>query len=804
MRRTVLVSRQPVNSRGVRLGQADSREVRLGQADSRGVRLGQADSRGVRLGQADSRGVRLGQADSREVDHSGDYRFEEVFKGGYGETAMVDASGEPKVFDQPFMKEMLELEAAKQNAAEESRKVALFEIGSRERVERTESHIKAEHLVVKRRIAMLNRLIADPTNVLCFKGSPRPEHLRTAVKYRLLQRNDAGHLFQRQTQQAWQLSNSWEWPSVLAALERGSGAGGGLVDLVRDIQRTATNDQTTVQARLALLEALNKKPVFTMESDTLAGGARWGSPEINQAKPGWVFVSQGLEDGMQVTVSAASLDVNYCDEWHNPCINKYVQVHVANSSNTSLAALLAGSVASHEKNDHIMNTHRVTVVVVRGDMHHIFSLTPFATSDACTVTHISVQDRDGILDLPADPLDIHAGQLHYLKHTEVFCCVGSHRSSRFNEQELNYVHASRLAETHRSLAHSLPEVASLGLGGAHPLAKSARIAFTDWDVLVTTFRHAHGESGQAATLITLVNYPPYGARSHVASSGGRGSHHGRGERGPYMPQQAHARPKPETTWTRALPPGAMYFIPGLHNANHIDMNVRQYNIHLIDTSRDRVQTMDFQREGLRISREIHKAYDQVWQAHRTGGNYAKNIEFNHEIPPGSPEGTMTMGRTYWTLWTQYIQGWIYNSVRPGHPGVFDPPGNCYLYCKDPRIWSLILNGWDHQMIQAWVAYVQGRFHHDKDTVTLKEAPTSSVTPNAVLGAGDMIALPNPRLRRAVDSQVAASAAAPAVKQMVQQMNERIQVLQSRVDDKERRENRDYLMQMVLDKLSIKH
>jgi hypothetical protein len=58
----------------------------------------------------------------------------------------------------------------------------------------------------------------------------------------------------------------------------------------------------------------------------------------------------------------------------------------------------------------------------------------------------------------------------------------------------------------------------------------------------------------------------------------------------------------------------------------------------------------------------------------------------------------------------------------------------------------------------------------------------------------MIALPAGR---------GSSATAPVVTQLVQQMSKQIQVLQSRVDDKERRENRDCLMQMVLDKLSIR-
>ena len=762
MRRTVLVSPQPVLSTPGRGGSA-----------------------------------RLG---NREVEHQGDYRFEEVFKGSYGATAMVDPSGEPKTFDQPFMKEMLELEAAKQHAAEESRKVTLFESGTPERREQTESHVKAEHLVVRRRIALLNRLISEPTNVLCFKGEARPEHLRTAVKYRLLQRNDAGHLFQRQTQQAWHLSSSWEWPAVVAALQTGSEDGDSLVNLVRDVQRSATQDPTTVKALLALHEALDDKQhklSFTMESNTLVG-AHWGAPEINQAKPGRVFVAHGA--AVQVSVSAASLDVNYCDEWHNPCINKYVQVHVAESSNASLGALLGGGVASHERKEHIMNTHRVTVVVVKDAMHHVFTLTPFSSSDACTVTHISVHDQDGILALPSDPADISAApETQYRKHTDVYCCVGSHRSSRLNEQELNYVHAAQLLETHHSLRGHLPDAADLGLDGDSPLAKSARIAFTDWDVLISTFRNSprdDGDGGMAATLITLVNYPPYGARSHHPAGrsrppGGGGGRYHNSSRGPPREPQPFVRHKPETTWTRELAPGSMYFIPGLHNPHSVEMRIRQYNIHVIDHSPDRRQTHDFQQEGLRISREIHRLYDTVWQPGRTGGNYAKNIEFNHEIPPGSPPGTLNMGQTYWAMWTHFIHAWVHNAMRPGHAGGFDPPGGCYLYCKDPRIWSVILHGFDPRMVQAWIAFVQGRFHQDKDRLTLKEAPTP-LHNNDAAGLG-MIALPAGR---------SSSATAPAVTQLVQQMSKQIQVLQSRVDDKERRETRDCLMQMVLDKLSI--
>lgn len=736
-------------------------------------------------------GARLAAADTRQVTHDGDYRFESVFPGKYGATALIDSAGDPKSFKQPFMKEMLELEAAKQNAADESRKVALEEEGSDQRKIQAGVHVEAERLVVRRRVALINRLITEHHTPLCFKSHRSQPHslLDTAVRYRLLQSDGTHGLFQTQAQQAWLLdSTPWGWNDILTALQRGTQDSQGLTSLVKDIMQNAGKDPANIEARLALHQAL-KTPLQFSTEHTLES-THWGPPEINQTPPKVVFTAT-TQDNIQVNICAASLDVNHCDEWHNPCINKYVQVHVARFGDSLLRGIMNQTIPAHELVNNPTTTLRVTVIVIKENKHHVFNLTPFASLDSCIATHIEVSNqRGGILELPDDPAQIeeHEGNITQTNaSTEVYCCVGSHRSTRLNEQELNYVHAQALRAAHGMPHDNLPLPHELHHEGSRMAAKSARIAFTDWDVLVSSYRHTDGQG--ASTVITLVNYPPYATRHyyHTEAPG----HYNKASHNPRT-QGADGRPRKTTSWTRMLEPGEMYFIPGLRGTYDIEMGRRQYNIHLIDHSQSRRQTLEFQAEGLRISRKIHEIYDSVWQTNRQGGNYAKNIEHNHNAPYGV---TKTMGQEYWELWVEFIRGWILNALNP-QTLAFEPPDDCYLYCKNTTIWAQILRGWNEPMIISWTAYSQHRYHLDKDKLTLKEAPHMLNDDPASLG--DKITLP----ARARRTEVAQAPAASAVMgQAMQQLRDQIRVLEHKLNEKQRDENKGHFMKMILDKLN---
>ena len=416
------------------------------------------------------------------------------------------------------MREVIRLDEAKRSAA-----LAVTELADKEtedeRQDATTKAFKAELNVVKRRIDLLNRLLKQPSDTpkLCLeikKGSNT--HQQTAVQYKCFT-EDEGLLYPTQSPIAWPCLFAWtglhklcpppNYTSGSAVAEETQLA---LQTLVKLALMRPCKDIATTQLRKCSAEifpAGKTHPNMKFERMPMTDGdmqAHWQLPQTSHKSHHTYKASLGQH--LTIHVLWGTMEINYCDQWHNPLINAFVRNTV----------LHVGAEAIHApSDDESVNPsnfmHNFLKPVIRVQYHkdiHVLTLSPFAGPETCSVNHIHLSKGWGILQLHDKAVkDVGTPDEPKTHPMQYYHCVGSRPNTRFNEQELNYIHARGFLSAEIDVT-KLPDPDTLKLDTGRAKAKSARISFTDWDVLVSSYTGKR----EASTVITLINYPPHNMR----------------------------------------------------------------------------------------------------------------------------------------------------------------------------------------------------------------------------------------------------------------------------------------------------
>jgi hypothetical protein len=692
--------------------------------------------------------VHLGAAERKTVPSKGDYPFEEVFQGEFGDTALVDPNGYPKVYTQPIMKEVLELEEAKRAAVDATTKL-VTEKDPVLKLTLAGEQVRAEHQVVECRVAAMTRMLTEKHKCLCFTPIIKPKTAQTAFRYTQMEKtgNNDYEIFPVQSSINW-ASSTLDWTGLVGGMIGGLDTPPNIDDpsppptptqlqttllyAIKNIHSSAPRDSSTKTLRRTLNNNLKHPLKFKAQTENNEQGvaAHWDPSEPNVAKKEIVYsaVSRPPPNPLThnlpafVTVTLSPLDVNVCDQWHNPCINKYVQENVKETVTYAMETLSrqTGRYTS-ENPDRFLNTFIVNIMVSQATTVHVFTLSPFYSPDTCTVSSIMLNNDSsgGILRLPANIEQIKADPDMEWNATgcSPFYCIGSRKNTRLNEQELNYVHSCNLQVRNREFLDDpslLPNPHDLELVSTDPKAKSARISFIDWDILVSSFKLTTQE---VRTVITMVQYPPPGARytPDIPQSDASWVNPKASEFVPGGGQQRHTGQQPAgrtSSWDRPPKEGHMYFIPGLYLQTFTE---REWHVYMIDTEPTRTATMTLMREAKIIRDNIWSIYSTVWDT--TKPNMWK---YNIERNTTKPEGVALSIHSYYVAeWSKVLHTWVTSALAELDSGE-DNQTSGYLYCpKGRHIWQNLLNvsqNSDIHMAKAdidrWVEYSDGRYKQD--------------------------------------------------------------------------------------------
>ena len=476
--------------------------------------------------------TRLGAAGARSVlPSASDYRFEDVFEGQFGRAGFDGASGEPPVeFKDPVMREVIRLDEAKRGAALAVTELADKE-GEHDRRIATEKALQSELNVVRRRIELLNALLVDASMpALCIevdRGSKSRgrRNEQTSVQYKCFTKRN-GRMYPTQSPVAWPCPFAWSGLHKLCppdgyttGTEVEESTQSALQNLVKLAIMRPCKDMATTHLRHCCSEmypAGKPGPIFSrMTSPSSGVEAHWQLPQTSH-KSNHTYEAK-IEDakGQPITVRViwGTMEINYCDQWHNPLINAFVRnavLHVgADAIDTTSNP--PSDEADFDPLHYMYNFLKPVIRIEYGEDIHVLALSPFIGPETCSVNHIHLSRGHGILDLHDKSVQqVSTPERAETQRMQYYHCVGSRPNTRFNEQELNYIHARGFltAKEPRIDTESLPASDSLNLEDGIARAKSARISFTDWDVLVTSYAGAEN----ANTIITLINYPPHNLR----------------------------------------------------------------------------------------------------------------------------------------------------------------------------------------------------------------------------------------------------------------------------------------------------
>lgn len=751
------------------------------------------------------------------VPSANGYDFEDVFHDGFGRAGFEDDEHNIKRFDQPVMEEVAKLDEAKRAAA--AAVTALINVQSRfpaasqeepdpvEWKEPQEAALVAERVVVKCRVAMLNKLIADPLSNVAL-AMPKTTVINASVQYRHLREVD-NMVRPVQSVRAWRSFWPWSFSHDITNITGDSNTQQKLNDMIHYTLNRTMCDESTQDLRKISGYLVNESPTrlqltfrsFHCPRTRTTDGSKWQHSEsYNQGVIIHKTQSLNQYDGelIHVTVVVGALRINYCDQWHNPLINEFVQQ----------AVLIAAINNINQRNASLDNTVKITLILKHRKDTHVLDLAPAINPDTCCVKHLFVNDQTGILKLNdqniesmnlTDRADIKGPPFRW------YCCPGAHRNQRLNEYELNSLHASAFRmQTHNPLSPTqLQEVASQLADSDvseenELLAKSARISFTDYDVIVTSY--ALTDRNTCKTVITVVQYPP------------AGMHYVKQDNPLKQKQEVIIReivvhdtnqrgPKPKRDPFKDLPPeGTMQYVIWYSKDNDDEST---WPIYLIDRSQNRTRTAELMQYGKETNREIWNAFKDTGKWVSSGTRQmVENIKTN--LNPGNTGETVR--EIYRRKWGEYINQFITDLL--GQTGHF-PHGHekSYLYCKkDSAVWDDFGTTLGRDTIRRYKAFIEKEIQHDHqnktvDVESLREQIPSS-TP-ADFSARLLGANPAPPGTIAIPGGARQQSTTPAaVLALIQQMKERISALEEARTDESRAEgNTEHLLRQVLSTLT---
>ena len=720
--------------------------------------------------------------------------------------------------DDPVTGVVLALENAKRRAADASARASL---GDKQRDEALESEIE----VVRCRLNVLGEFIhpkhaggsQDPH--LCLPVNSTTHEPCASVLYRRLHATGAA-LHAVQAPIAWKTSTLIHW-GRLEALNPKDGNPDSevpnnlLCQLVADAVITATRDESTAKLReLHWKHNALRTGLFFKRAERGQGleAGHWQAPEPCRHSVEVLYRAQSKEkvDGEHVLVDVlwGTLLMNHCEPWHNPNINTYVQK----------AILKAGEHGEHRTEGDPRCFVRPVIRITHAKEIHVLILAPFRKPDSCTVQHIHICDdgyHAGILNNHSSPT------VEYVESMQCYHCVGTRPNARFNEQELNYIH-SRAWEPHKAVLVQ-PDMPS----GKAWNAKSARISFADWDILVTTYttkkneggqeeggdghymaptrgddgkkgyRYVHNASG-TRTVITLFNYPPQGMRYTKDALDANSPAFGQRRPITTSNRRRYAAPRRQEGASTIYLPGGVeqrnvdltaepfyvtWFSKDTEEPNHIN-ETRIYFLEILE----RGWATNYARHVFKqVRTAIGARFRDHWledPMHNGGGRtFVQNIRENEYRVDG-----MTPMELYRALWADWICRAIHNVIQHQANEI------CMVIVDNPeKVWHDIFQCAnlpnEEDTIRKWIEYTLDRVKNDPHK-RLQNPDRSQLPSQQMPHAQQRLATrrvqPRPRLDRAAGTDSAGE----------------IQALRTKIRDLEaRNENRDHLLHQVLENLS---
>lgn len=835
---------------------------------SRNEREGRGDKRCGTVAEARPTKVKtLGTVIVKHEDNT-DYDFDDsLFKGSFGRAGIEDADHKIKIYEHPIMAEVPALEEAKRDAM-----MAMSDLIKNKNAETAavfqKDVIDAEHDVVSCRIALMNRFFsADSDVMLCnhVHTGKDSQNVKTSVTYRKYRNraydtDENETLYPTQSQVGWSASYEWYKLKPLLSPNRGESQRAEIqntLNMMLDmVMRGMTHDDSTDLLYHVHKYNIAARPLeFTCSTkhNDFLGKDIWKLPESTN-KEELIYTADRSHQGtpFRFEVMVGKFDVNHCDQWHNPLINKFVQKAVLATAQVSI------------NNDTLNLAVQITIKITHHNVVHILTLAPYVNPDVCSVLHIYTNDEKGILDLhdrDISSLDGVDMDIAY-NETEFYYCLGAHRNIRFTEQELNYIHTE--AFLYEDSDHDinaldigvLPDPRLLGLSGDNPRAKSTRISFDGWDIIVSTYQnHLERDENdenedeeenpeteiEYKTVISLFNYPPFGTRyrkikdvenrsnsrgnynrerappMHPLPYGGGGYHHHQ------QPSQPPPTERERRQNFRAIPHdgGMKYFI--WYDTHDPKM---KYVITVMDHSHDKTPTQEMIDKGLEVNKKIYQDFSNgdIWLTNPP--TLVHNITENNNMGPHGK----TVRETYLDGYREYITS-IIMALYNTETKAFDQESKYYLRCKAFSVWDTFVEDIERmgienaqEMIDDWKSYTRERYDNEDEAIkknirdTLPTpSPTAPVVASSITNArGGLSTTPQQQTQRGSiiprpgggRSYLQATASPPtthAIEGEVQRMKQHIASLETKIqEDTRRSENRDHLLQEVLSRFDPDH
>lgn len=503
--------------------------------------------------------------------------------------------------------------------------------------------------------------------------------------------------------------------------------------------------------------------------------------------------------------------------------------------------------------EHMHNFLRPVILIHDHPNVHVLTLAPYKGADTCTVQHVLIEDgRSGIVGLKDMTLaEVRGPGESRCTGLQYYHCVGSRPHARFNETELNYLHVQGLTssiyddddsksqtapsadqappsedredqddqsssksqeEGHEEVEARLtlrkqPRRTFLGVEGGdgkqedpphHAVfpasdsgdAKSARISFPDWDVLITSCKWTN--DADPTTCITMINYPPQGMRYAKERLHGGAS-------------EFHSRHK--QIYERDLDPNRAFYVKWFAREmhNHIP-SVVEWNINLVNMSDNKELTHAMTTHMQLVKQEIQVALSDsdgqgtsIWiDAPHLKHKFTHNIKYNLGVTRSA-----TALDIYRDAWQRFFAPLIANHRQPD--GSFSLPGDCYLWA-DPvdkkmvtadgykmyNVWQDILSH-DAHLANSWQGYVMNRHWHDSGADAFRtyklSAALQSTGGQGRPGKGPLYVASADRLPI-------------APRQPPSELLERIKSLEAaKLEDARKAQNREHLLCQVLARLS---
>jgi hypothetical protein len=785
------------------------------------------------------------------------YDFDELFQGSYGENGFTDKDHNLQEHSDAILLEVAKLESAKRLAAEAA---DILTTHANEDPNALQNAIHAEVEVVTCRIELLNLLIQGECDTpLCNRvtSSAQPG---VSVQYRLLECRDE-RVFATQNLVAWAIPTpvlTWSWLHKLSAARINQDVPD---DVNAQLNRIVTkaiiaairNESTDKLRDIYWKHGLrNKRLQFTNKGASREGdelGNLWQQSEVQHDvthEYQSALASGATGDSIWIDVLWGVMRINHCEKWQNPLINAYTKKAVLRAGNSAITAMQAFyKPETRERSglsraeDGMHNFLRPIIRIKHKEDLHVLTLAPYLKPDTCTVQHVVIEDDgDGILGLyDMDLQDVRTPTETLCLPMRCYHCVGNRKNSRFNEQELNYLHSLAFrwakkepeAQVQALVAKTLaaPDVAGEGgesddpvepaeppaveppeptavatddTGYTHPFwapllpnvdsfdCKSARISFLDWDVLVSSYKWRDGST--PTTCITLVNYAPAGTRYN---------------KNPLHGGSPEFRPRRSIVRRDLDPNRALYVKWFSRNDQMHPPQITEWNINLIDNTPDLSLTRAMQHQ-MALAEERVKIFlagdgngPTLWiDAPEMKHKFTHNLKHNMHR---TNEGTVL--DVYRASWREFFLPLITNHRTEGD--TFELPSSSYFWTKSSQkmvqtlsghrfndAWEDIVNQ-DVDMAHAWQRYSEARHAEDTEAGRFKAYHLSTGL-GAPLKQGR--GTNGPLYVDSVDRLPIAPRQPPT------ELLERIKRLEAaKLEDARRAQNREHLLSQVLARLA---